>query len=286
MVILSTLLFLITSTLGETRYAEAILYPDAFNGKGEGMYGRVVFTQGQDDKTVRLDVYVEGLEPNSLHGLHIHTAPVENGNCSLALGHWNPLNVSHGTLNSKEHHFGDFSNVKVGDDGNKLLVIQAGSFSLWGEGDKSPFNRAIILHEDPDDLGRGGDDGSKATGNAGARLICGNIVQKTEDPDAPVVTTSTSTEQPAATETEEGDKQAENPGGYEDDWGNPDDDSDNDEDDPAAENGDGNQEPDIDSPDNFPSATQISDDPYPTASSATKIASTLVIPILMFLYCI
>ena len=39
----------------------------------------------------------------------------------------------------------------------------------------SVIGRAIIVHEDPDDLGRGGDAESKKTGNAGARICCAVI---------------------------------------------------------------------------------------------------------------
>ena len=34
---------------------------------------------------------------------------------------------------------------------------------------------AIVIHEGQDDLGRGGDSGSEATGNAGGRLACCTI---------------------------------------------------------------------------------------------------------------
>jgi len=37
------------------------------------------------------------------------------------------------------------------------------------------LGRAVVLHVNEDDLGRGGNDGSKLTGNAGGRIACGVI---------------------------------------------------------------------------------------------------------------
>ena len=38
--------------------------------------------------------------------------------------------------------------------------------------------RAIVIHAGVDDLGLGGDNESKKTGNAGSRLVCGLIQQQ------------------------------------------------------------------------------------------------------------
>jgi len=39
------------------------------------------------------------------------------------------------------------------------------------------LNRSIVIHEDEDDLGKGGDSESLKTGNAGKRIACGKIVK-------------------------------------------------------------------------------------------------------------
>lgn len=39
----------------------------------------------------------------------------------------------------------------------------------------SVIGRSIMIHADPDDLGKGGHELSLTTGNAGARIACGEI---------------------------------------------------------------------------------------------------------------
>ena len=51
------------------------------------------------------------------------------------------------------------------------LVKLSGKYSVIG--------RSMIIHEDEDDLGKGGNEESLKTGNAGKRIACGIIGIKT-----------------------------------------------------------------------------------------------------------
>ena len=48
-------------------------------------------------------------------------------------------------------------------------------------GDDSIVGRAMVVHAGEDDLGLGGDSGSRASGNAGARVAC-CIIGLTDEP--------------------------------------------------------------------------------------------------------
>jgi Cu-Zn family superoxide dismutase len=70
-------------------------------------------------------------------------------------------------------HVGDLGNVQTDENGVVTVNIKDKFISLSGE--HSILGRCLVVHEKPDDLGRGGDDESKKTGNAGKRLACGII---------------------------------------------------------------------------------------------------------------
>ena len=114
---------------------------------------------------------ITGLAPGK-HGFHIHEFGDLTNGCESAGGHYNPDDASHGGL--EEGHVGDLENVIANTDGVADFTIIAKRVDLIGE--RSVVGRSIVVHSDEDDLGKGGDDESLKTGNAGKRLACGVII--------------------------------------------------------------------------------------------------------------
>ncbi|EMS60363.1 Superoxide dismutase [Cu-Zn] 2 [Triticum urartu] len=85
--------------------------------------------------------------------------------------HFNPHNKSHGAPVDDERHVGDLGNIQANKDGVAEIFIKDLQISLRGP--HSILGRAVVVHADSDDLGKGGHELSKSTGNAGARIGCG-----------------------------------------------------------------------------------------------------------------
>ena len=87
--------------------------------------------------------------------------------------HYNPYKRTHGGPGVAERHVGDLGNV-IADasgvaeyHGEDDLITLFGKFSVLG--------RSCVLHAGEDDLGQGGHELSKTTGNSGGRVACGVI---------------------------------------------------------------------------------------------------------------
>ena len=68
---------------------------------------------------------------------------------------------------------GDLGNIEAGKDGVGKIVLEDHLVQLSGE--HSVIGRSFVVHAKPDDLGKGGNEESLKTGNAGARVACGVI---------------------------------------------------------------------------------------------------------------
>jgi len=135
--------------------------------KGNKTFGEADFEQVGDK--VRVVVFVQGLKPGQEHGLHIH----EVGDCSSGDGmstkdHFNPFGKSHAHYGGAERHAGDLPALKANKEGRANVKIDLDIITLT-PGPASIIGRGLIVHADPDDYK------TQPTGNAGARIACGEI---------------------------------------------------------------------------------------------------------------
>ncbi len=120
--------------------------------------------------TVTLSVALAGM-PEGVHAMHLHTT----GSCvapdfKSAGGHLNPEGKQHGTMNPMGSHLGDMPNVTIAANG-------VGTATITLKGTRTTLEpilfdadgTAIVIHASPDDSM------TDPTGNAGARIACGEL---------------------------------------------------------------------------------------------------------------
>ncbi|KAG5559983.1 hypothetical protein RHGRI_003313 [Rhododendron griersonianum] len=135
----------------------------------EGVNGTVYFTQEGDGPTT-VTGSLSGLKPGA-HGFHVHALGDTTNGCMSTGPHFNPAGKDHGAPEDEHRHAGDLGNVIVGEDGTASFTVVDKQIPLSGP--HSIIGRAVVVHADPDDLGKGGHELSKTTGNAGGRIACG-----------------------------------------------------------------------------------------------------------------
>lgn len=148
-------------TMQRTAYAQLAPASDS------GVSGTVTFTE--QDGGILVEAQVSGLTPG-LHGFHVH----ETGDCSApdassAGGHFSPAGDPHGapTDAPSNRHVGDFGNLEA--DSTGMSEYSRVDDVIAFEGDNSIIGKAVIIHQEDDDLS------SQPSGDAGARVACGVI---------------------------------------------------------------------------------------------------------------
>ena len=110
--------------------------------------------------------------PPGLHGFHIHVnGDLRGEGCKGACQHFDkgsPKDTpsDHGGAPGTKgpRHTGDLGNICLEKGTYRYFLPGVTPDELWG--------RTLIVHGGEDDLGRGGDDESKVTGNSGPRIGC------------------------------------------------------------------------------------------------------------------
>lgn len=145
----------------------------AYFPENQGVAGYVIF-EDSTNKSCIARAYFSKLPPGD-HGFHIHKAGDLRGEgCHGACDHFHVGSpCDHGgppSLRSKnERHTGDLGNIST----------KAGpfykSYELEGVSVEDLYGRSVIVHADPDDLGKGPHEDSKTTGHSGKRIACAII---------------------------------------------------------------------------------------------------------------
>lgn len=134
--------------------------------------GFVLFKEDLKEKKTIIQVNIEGLRPGD-HGFHIHEFGDLREGCNSLCAHFNPFNKKHGGPNDKERHVGDLGNITANKNGIAKMKMTDNLIKLRGI--HSIIGRSVVIHEDPDDLGKGCHSDSDTTGHAGKRIACGII---------------------------------------------------------------------------------------------------------------
>jgi len=136
--------------------------------------GSIYFIENQDKNIVTIKLNLSGLPKNKELGFHIHAAGDLSDGCTSACAHFNPFNTVHGGKDSKVRHVGDLGNITTDKNGNCKIEFDDNMIKLRGY-KQNIIGRSIVIHGQKDDLGKGGDDESLKTGNAGKRIACAVI---------------------------------------------------------------------------------------------------------------
>jgi len=138
-----------------------------------GVNGTIHLTQIAHSATTHITGTIQGLDPNSLRGFHIHAQGDITEGCTSTGAHYNPFGKHHGGPKDSERHVGDLGNVQADADG--VANVDIADLQVQLRGPWSVVGRAMVVHAGTDDLGTQNNEGSRTTGNAGGRAACGVI---------------------------------------------------------------------------------------------------------------
>jgi len=135
--------------------------------------GFIEFQQLNPGDSVSIRGTIGNLDANSKRGFHIHELGDLSNGCVSTGSHFNPFGKTHGAPSDRSRHVGDLGNISTNSSGIASVDFRDDIISLNGE--VSIIGRAVVVHAGTDDLGRGDNEESHKTGNAGGRVACGVI---------------------------------------------------------------------------------------------------------------
>jgi len=157
--------------------ATCTVTPDGKESKGgteaSECFGTIRLVQEKFNSPTEIEWDIKGLDPGQ-HGFHIHEQADFRDGSNSAGPIYNPFGKAHGAPEDAERNVGDLGNIEPNPDGVATGKRKDAHINLCGL--HSVIGRAFVVHADPDDLGKGGDEASKVNGNVGAGIGCGVIV--------------------------------------------------------------------------------------------------------------
>lgn len=135
--------------------------------------GTITFEQSSADGPVKVSGEIKNLDPSSQRGFHIHSLGDLSNGCLSTGSHFNPYDKPHGAPSDSVRHVGDLGNIESDEYGTATVALKDSFISL--NGPLSIVGRAVVVHAGIDDLGKGNNEESLKTGNAGGRAACGVI---------------------------------------------------------------------------------------------------------------
>jgi superoxide dismutase, Cu-Zn family len=138
---------------------------------GPDIHGVIKFSK-YNNNTILIYGKIYGLKPG-LHGFHIHEFGDLSNGCASSGNHFDTNNSVHGGPESINHHTGDLGNILSINNPLTEIYIKNSEIALSGK--NNIIGRTIVIHELPDDLGKGSNSESLINGNSGKRIACAII---------------------------------------------------------------------------------------------------------------
>lgn len=147
-----------------TRNAICILYPN----RGSRVMGLISFQQENISTDTKIVASIKNLNPNSVHGLLIHSqGDLTEGVTTLGQP-YNPFDLR-GKNNEDFYRFtGDMGNLKTNEKGEGYLAYTHPYIKLFGEG--SVYGRSCVVYSDANNSQTGLNDSDKLA--AGVIGVC------------------------------------------------------------------------------------------------------------------
>ena len=152
-------------SIGKRHLGAAVV--EIANGPVKG----VVRLLQMDEDNCLVEGTVDGLTPGK-HGLNVHEYGDLSNGCLNCGEHFNPTGKNHGGRNELERHVGDLGNIEAGANGRSVFRFLDEHLKVW-----DIIGRSMVIHADPDDLGKTAQQSSSVDGNSGPGIACAIIAR-------------------------------------------------------------------------------------------------------------